>query len=727
VKTYPRFAVLVLSSLALATTACQLPVFFPEFLVNTSGPGNNASDDVAIGEDGECIVVWSEFAADGEVLGRRFDPLTAPLGGPFPVNAVTTNDQGDASVAKDAEGRFVAVWSDENTQIWGRRFEADGTPLGGNFQVSTSTLLNTTYPHVASDPSGNFVVAWTASTAAGVVGGEVMARRFDSNGAPLGDEFPVNQISAGIQRAGGAAMSPAGFVVSWGGAGDGISNGIFARLFDPSGNPITDDLNVEVSLTTTQTRPPDVAMNANGEFVVVWDDGDATTFAVSGRRWSADGTPASDAFLISQGTLDARDPRVTSDSAGNFLVSWLGLFDPPEIPEGPSAASGFPVPTVNARLYDIGGFPVSSQFAVNDFTTDFKFRARPSLTDDASFVIAWTSSAGKGANEVKARKTAVRAAPAIVMDPNEALSSPAGGSGLGNGVFEPGETQVPRTAWVNDSGADVLSVAGSAPQFIGPAGAVYTINDNAALYDTIPAGQTKSCIAAGNCYSVTVSDPAVRPVQHWDALLQETLNLSLPHTWVIHLGESFPDVPTGHQFYPFIENLFHNGVTTGCAGGGYCPGDPVTRAQMAVFLLKSKFGSAHIPPPCTGTVFTDVPCTGGPFDPWIEELAALQITGGCGGTNYCPGNTVTRQQMAVFLLKALEGSSYDPPDCAGIFDDVPCTPGTGFSDWIEELYDRGITGGCSVAPLEYCPTNPNNRGQMAVFLVKTFGLVLYGG
>jgi len=254
----------------------------------------------------------------------------------------------------------------------------------------------------------------------------------------------------------------------------------------------------------------------------------------------------------------------------------------------------------------------------------------------------------------------------------------------------------------------------------------YTLNDSAAAYQTVPAGQTRSCAIMGDCYLVTVSDPPQRPDAHWDALLQETLNLSLPHTWVLHIGETFSDVPTDHQFYSFIETLIHNGVTGGCVGG-YCPGNPVTRAQMAVFLLKSKFGSAHIPPPCTGGVFTDVPCTGNAFDPWIEELAALQITGGCGGTNYCPGNTVTRQQMAVFLLKALEGSSYDPPDCAGIFDDVPCTPGTGFSDWIEELYDRGITGGCSVAPLEYCPTNPNNRGQMAVFLVKTFGLVLYGG
>ena len=77
--------------------------------------------------------------------------------------------------------------------------------------------------------------------------------------------------------------------------------------------------------------------------------------------------------------------------------------------------------------------------------------------------------------------------------------------------------------------------------------------------------------------------------------------------------------------------------------------------------------------------------------------------------------------------RPFEGSATCRRLAPGIFNDVPCTPGTGFSDWIEELDNRGITGGCSVTPLLYCPTNPNNRGQMAVFLVKTFGLVLYGG
>ena len=152
-----RFVVLVLASLALATTACQLPAFFPEVLVNTSDPDYQLCDDVALGDNGEFVVAWTEYLPEGEILGRRYDRLSAPLDGPFPVNEVASNDQFEASIAKDAEGRFVAVWSDENDGIWGRRFGADGTPLGGNFQVNTSTPLSNSYPQVASDPSGNFV------------------------------------------------------------------------------------------------------------------------------------------------------------------------------------------------------------------------------------------------------------------------------------------------------------------------------------------------------------------------------------------------------------------------------------------------------------------------------------------------------------------------------------------------------------------------------------------
>jgi hypothetical protein len=233
------------------------------------------------------------------------------------------------------------------------------------------------------------------------------------------------------------------------------------------------------------------------------------------------------------------------------------------------------------------------------------------------------------------------------------------------------------------------------------------------------------------CYTVSAAASGPRPAAHWDAVLEEDLSqsgspvLGGTTSWPVHIGESFSDVPVDGLFYKSIETILHKGVSAGCSNDGYCPHKAVTRAQMAVLLLKSKFGAAHVPPPCTGTVFVDVPC-GRPFDPWIEELAGLQITSGCAAGFYCPEAAVTRQQMAVLLLKTREGASHVPPPCTGVFADVPCTPGAGFSDWIEELAYLGITAGCATDPALYCPTAANERGQMAAFLVRTFSLSLYG-
>ena len=116
-------------------------------------------------------------------------------------------------------------------------------------------------------------------------------------------------------------------------------------------------------------------------------------------------------------------------------------------------------------------------------------------------------------------------------------------------------------------------------------------------------------------------------------------------------GTVFADVPASNVFAQWIEQLAADHITGGCGGGKYCPSAAVSRAEMAIFLLKAKHGAGYTPPPATGAVFGDVPA-GDPFAPWIERLAAEGISGGCGGGNYCPGQAVTRAQMAVFLVRA---------------------------------------------------------------------------
>jgi IPT/TIG domain/S-layer homology domain len=178
----------------------------------------------------------------------------------------------------------------------------------------------------------------------------------------------------------------------------------------------------------------------------------------------------------------------------------------------------------------------------------------------------------------------------------------------------------------------------------------------------------------------------------------------------------FADVPAGNQFSLYVMRLVGNGITAGVGNGFYGVNNGTLRQQMAVFLLKSKYGVCYVPPSCTG-VFSDVPCPSG-FAPWIEQLAEEGITGGCGGNLYCPTNPVRRDQMAVFLLKAEHGASYVPPPCVGDFTDVPCS--SPYAPWIEQLAAEGITGGCGGQ--NYCPLNNVTRGQMAAFLVNTFSL-----
>jgi len=117
-------------------------------------------------------------------------------------------------------------------------------------------------------------------------------------------------------------------------------------------------------------------------------------------------------------------------------------------------------------------------------------------------------------------------------------------------------------------------------------------------------------------------------------------------------GNVFLDVPAGSFAASFIEQFFFDGITSGCGNNNYCPNADVTRAQMAVFLLRAKHGAGYSPPPATG-VFGDVDLSHWAVH-WIEQLAAEGITSGCGNDNYCPGATVTRAQMAVFLVRTFE-------------------------------------------------------------------------
>ncbi len=176
------------------------------------------------------------------------------------------------------------------------------------------------------------------------------------------------------------------------------------------------------------------------------------------------------------------------------------------------------------------------------------------------------------------------------------------------------------------------------------------------------------------------------------------------------VGSRFIDVPIGSLFFTEIEWLAETGTTRGCnppLNDRYCPGDTVTRGQMAAFLDRA----LDLP---AGTPGTFVDTTESVFAANIDALAAAGITKGCNpptNDRYCPNDPVTRGQMAAFLTRALvlpAGSTGAFTDDTGVFE----------AD-IEALAAAGITKGCNPPTNDrYCPNDPVTRGQMAAFLYR---------
>src|SRR6185295_19646384 len=125
------------------------------------------------------------------------------------------------------------------------------------------------------------------------------------------------------------------------------------------------------------------------------------------------------------------------------------------------------------------------------------------------------------------------------------------------------------------------------------------------------------------------------------------------------------------------------------SAGNYCPSSVTTRDQMAVFVLAAKEGAGYAPPACSPpNIFSDVPETS-PYCRYIEELFRRGVVTGCTAGTYCPTSPVTREQMAIFVLRTLD-PNLTPPACSppNLFDDVPET--SPFCRYVEELARRGV-------------------------------------
>lgn len=183
-------------------------------------------------------------------------------------------------------------------------------------------------------------------------------------------------------------------------------------------------------------------------------------------------------------------------------------------------------------------------------------------------------------------------------------------------------------------------------------------------------------------------------------------------------GGTFVD-DDGSSHEPNIEAIAAAGITQGCnppANDRFCPTNPVTRAEMAAFLVRGASEESNLP--SFQGYFTDVP-NGAWYTGYVERLYELGITTGNADGTYKPGTFVSRAEMAAFLLRTI-GEDENLPASLGTFSDVGVD--TWYRPYVEQLHQLGITTGCATNPLRYCPNGAVSRAEMATFLTRALGL-----
>jgi hypothetical protein len=337
------------------------------------------------------IVATLAILAPGRVWGQAI-----ALGPEFQVNTYTTGNQNPGNVAMDADGNFVIVTSGSggvrahlfdaagerigsdvevapgssarvamkpngdfvvvyrDGEIYGRCFDSLGVPQGATFQVNTYTTDLQRGQSVAMDPVGNFVVVWQSDFQDGQDFG-VFGQRFDSAGAPAEGEFAVNAYTSQSQYNPEVAMDDDGdFVVVWQDGGrDGSDAGVFARRFDSSANPLDEGFQVNTYTTNPQGDPAVAFVGVDGSFIVAWtsmhqEGPDRNTLRIYAQRYDGTGTPAGEETAVSKPGPRARGASVAADAEGNTIIAWLG--------------TDF---FVSGRRFDAAGVPQGGQFDVH--------------------------------------------------------------------------------------------------------------------------------------------------------------------------------------------------------------------------------------------------------------------------------------------------------------------------------------------------------------------------
>jgi S-layer homology domain len=639
-----------------------------------------------------------------------------PLGSEFLVNTYTTGKQTNPDVASRGDGSFLVVWAHGagNPGIFARRYDTVGVASGPEFQLNSGTAVPGQYSKVAADGTGGFVVVWDATD------GSTRGQRFDPASSPVGTPLSLAGTSGRV----GADAAGDFVAVSTTPLGDylGASNELYGQRFDSSGAGVGSQFVVRGSYTVPDSTTyyvfdtyypgaSSIAISAAGDYIVVWDEHVAYKMeggrpqtvpptGILGQRYHRSGVKLGSVFGV---TGDAQTaPSIALDKPGNFIVVWSNTG------------------SILGQRFDPAGAPVGPQLAVNQSTIGYNTTPAVAVNASGDFLVVWSNDSEDGSSSgivgalfdrhgrrlasdfpINTYTTGVQDRPAVAGDGRgfvvtwesaaedlsgfgifgrrqnllaDALSAdtgPASGTVSDrNGVLEPGETVFVAPAWKNATDAPI-TVTGTTPAALPCALGTACVTP----LNTSAAYGSIASGAAASCNGVTPD--------------------------ACYLVSASAPRPATHWDGGFAETL---------SGGG------------------GRFWTMHV-----GDSFADVPRSQ-PFYKKIETLLHTGITAGCTATTYCPGATVERDAMAIFIARALAGDGQLIPstpvsgplyDCSSgghsNFTDV--APTDPFCKHVHYLANLNVLIGCNAT--QYCPGQAVTRDTMAAFIARA--LVAPGG
>lgn len=375
---HPNPGTLDLSRLAIAAfllvsaraSAQPIPIG-GEFAINSYTTGSQSTPQVGMADNGGFVVIWTSVGQDGDeagLFGRKFQSNGTPFT-EFPLNTFVTGNQFAASFDMNGNGDWAATWQSFHQldtsspfDVIGRATTTSGSMVLAEAAYAPLATEDSRAPAISRAEDDTFVVVWLDDSA-----GEIFGRRFAAFGAPLTGAMP---LAAG-ERPSVAALPGGEFVIAYE-APDADSQGIFVARYSATGTVLAGPSPANSATAGTQSAP-EIAANAAGECLVVWEDEQSNE--VMARRVSTTGAFVGGVVTLSiPADGSVASPRVESAGPGAFVLAWESGFD------------------IRAREVFRTGRPAAASFVANS-TTGTQGDADVAAGSSA-YIVVWSSSDG---------------------------------------------------------------------------------------------------------------------------------------------------------------------------------------------------------------------------------------------------------------------------------------------------------------------------------------------